>query len=179
MEMAKAFLLGVLATIGAMVIGTYVVIVLGLFPANADTRPSKFEFWAARQSLHATLAREAPTTPNPMPLNEANLLAGLKLYAQNCAVCHGTARGKASLTNIAKGLYQKAPPFATRGVEDDPDGVIYWKIKHGIRLTGMPAFGRTLSDSQLLQLTLFLKHMNRLPAKVQQKWKGTKLAENS
>ena len=39
------------------------------------------------------------------------------------------------------GLYQKPPQLAKDGVEDDPDGVTYWKIAHGIRLTGMPAFG--------------------------------------
>jgi mono/diheme cytochrome c family protein len=137
-----------------------------LFPANADTKPTKFEFWAARKSLHATLAREAPKTANPVPLSESNLLAGLKLYKQNCGVCHGTGRGDASQTNIAKGLYQKAPQLATNGVEDDPDGVTYWKVKHGIRLTGMPAFGRTLSEKQLWQVTLFLKHMDHLPKTV-------------
>lgn len=118
------------------------------------------------------LARRAPKTADPVPLSDANLLGGLKLYKQNCAICHGTAKGDASQSNIAKGLYQKTPQLATRGVEDDPEGVTYWKIKHGIRLTGMPAFGRTLSDKELWQVALFLKYMDHLPTNVEQKFKS-------
>jgi hypothetical protein len=67
-------------------------------------------------------------------------------------------------------LYQKPPQFATHGVEDDPDGVSFWKIKHGIRLTGMPSFGDSLSDQQIWTLAIFLKHMDKLPPAVQQAW---------
>jgi mono/diheme cytochrome c family protein len=141
-------------------------------PANADGKPSRVERWAARVSLHATLDREAPKIANPVPLNDANLVAGIKLYAANCAVCHGAADAKPS--NIASGLYQKPPQLAKHGVEDDPAGVIYWKVDHGIRLTGMPAFGATLNDRQLWQLALFLKHMDGLPPAPQRVWKAVK-----
>jgi mono/diheme cytochrome c family protein len=55
-------------------------------------------------------------------------------------------------------------------VEDDPEGVTFWKIKHGIRLTGMPSFRSSLSDQQIWTLALFLKHMDKLPPAVQQTW---------
>jgi hypothetical protein len=79
-------------------------------------------------------------------------------------------RRNASASPIAKGLYQKPPQFATHGVEDDPEGVSFWRIKHGIRLTGMPSFGSSLSDEQIWTLALFLKHMDKLPPAVQQAW---------
>ena len=78
----------------------YAAIETGMMPANADGRPTQLERWAARTSLAATLRREAPTSPNPVPLDDANLIAGIKLYAQNCAVCHGAANTAPS--NIAK-----------------------------------------------------------------------------
>jgi mono/diheme cytochrome c family protein len=65
---------------------------------------------------------------------------------------------------------QKPPQLATDGVEDDPQGDSFWKIKHGIRLTGMPSFGDTLSDLEIWTLALFLKHMEKLPPAVQQTW---------
>lgn len=129
---------------------------------------SALETWAAHKSLNASIAREAPAGPNPQPLSDGNLLAGIKAYESNCMVCHGAADGKAS--NIALGLYQEAPQLAKDGVEDDPDGKIYWKIKHGIRLTGMPSFGKTLQDADVWRLTLFLKHMDSLPPKVRIIW---------
>lgn len=165
---APGLLLGILLTLSVLALGAYAGVRAGLMPANADARPGKLETWAAKTSLRATLAREAPRQANPVALTDANLTEGVKLYKQNCAVCHGGASGDPS--NIAKGLYQHAPQLGKDGVEDDPDGVIYWKITHGIRLTGMPAFSKTLTDEQRWQITLLLKHMDSLPPKPNQVW---------
>ncbi len=170
--MARGVVLGVFGTLVVLGVGAYIAIEAGLMPANADAKPPRLERWMAKTSLHAALAREAPAAPNPVALNDANLIAGIKLYAANCAVCHGAADGKPS--NVALGLYQKPPQLAKDGVEDDPDGVTYWKVDHGIRFTGMPAFGRSLTDQQLWQLALFLKHMDALPPAPKRAWSGLK-----
>ena len=171
--MIKGFVFGVLAAVILAVIGGFIGITEGLIvPANADASPSKFERWMASRSLHATLRREAPAIPNPVALTDENLIAGAKLYEQNCIVCHGAANGAPS--NVAVGLYQKPPQLGKDGVEDDPEGVTFWKVKHGIRLTGMPAFTKTLSDEQIWQLSLFLKHMDKLPSLPNKKWESFK-----
>jgi thiosulfate dehydrogenase len=112
----------------------------------------------------------SPKQPNPVQLTDRNLLEGVRLFAQNCAICHGSAKGSASPSPIPKGLYHKPPQLASDGVEDDPEGYSFWKIKHGIRLTGMPSFGVTLNDRQIWTLALFLKHMDKLPPTVQKAW---------
>lgn len=168
--MFKGVALGVTLTLAIALIGAYSLVRSGLIPANADAKPGWLETWMARTSLDATLRRDAPKGQNPVALTEQNLLNGVHLFAQNCAVCHGSAKGVASSSPIAKGLYQKPPQLATDGVEDDPEGFSFWKIKHGIRLTGMPSFGDALSDRQIWTLALFLKHMDKLPPAVQQTW---------
>ncbi len=168
--MLKGFVAGVFATVAAGLLAAYALIASGRIPANADTSPPHLERWAARKSLHATLRREAPKEAPPIPAAEANLLAGAKIYAANCAVCHGAADGKAS--NIAKGLYQRAPQLGRRGVEDDPEGETYWIVRHGVRLTGMPSFSKTLTDTELWQVALFLKHMDQLPPAAEAAWKA-------
>ena len=170
--MIRGIIIGVVATLAVLAACAYLGIELGLMPARADGTPSKMERWAAKTSLRATIAREAPKTPNPVPLDDANLIAGIKLYGENCIVCHGASDATAS--NVAAGLYQHAPQLAKDGVEDDPDGVIYWKVDHGIALTGMPSFGRTLQERQLWQLTLFLKHMDHLSPAADKAWKALK-----
>ncbi len=171
--MLRGVILGIILTVIATALAGYGIIRAGVMPANADDRPPRFEVWAAKTSLHATLRRSAPRMTDPLAATNANLLAGIKLYAENCAVCHGDA--SASATDVAKGLYQKPPQLAKEGVEDDPDGVIYWKLSHGIRWTGMPAFGKTLSEKQLWQLTLFLKTMDHLPPAAQRAWQQVKV----
>ena len=168
--MFKGMILGIVFTFVVALIGAYALLQSGFIPANADAIPSGLETWMARTSLDATLAREAPQDPNPVALTDQNLVHGVQLFAQNCAVCHGSAKGEATRSPIAKGLYQKPPQLASDGVEDDPDGYSFWKIKHGIRLTGMPSFGYTLSDREIWTLALFLKHMDKLPPAVQRTW---------
>jgi thiosulfate dehydrogenase len=170
--MARGIVLGVVATLVALALCAYIGIEAGLMPANADAKPPRLERWMTRTSLRAAIVRESPRGPNPVSLTDANLIAGIRIYAANCAVCHGAADAKPS--NVARGLYQHPPQLAKDGVEDDPEGVTYWKVDHGIRFTGMPAFGKSLNDEQLWQVTLFLKHMDALPASPQRVWKSVK-----
>jgi thiosulfate dehydrogenase len=172
--MLRGFLFGVLATIVALLLVGYIVVRNGLVPANADATPSPLEIWAAQTSLRAALAREAPQGPNPVELNDANLIAGIQLYGEHCAICHGTAKGDQSASPVAKGLYPQPPQLATHGVADDPEGVSFWKIQHGIRWTGMPSWANTLSDQEIWTLALFLKHMDQLPPAPQQVWQNVR-----
>ena len=170
----RGFIAGVAATIVVGLLGAYILVQSGYIPANADASPGGMETWAAGKSLTATIRREAPTSANPVSATDEHLAAGVALYGQHCAICHGTAAGDASASPVAKGMYPKPPQLATDGVEDDPEGYSYWKIKHGIRLTGMPSWKDSLTDQQIWTLALFLKHMDKLPPTAQQAWKQVK-----
>jgi len=169
-HLIRGILVGVIGMLLIEVLGVYLCAQLGAIPANADAKPPFIEKWLARKALHAAIDRTAPRTQNPVALNDANLLDGIKLYAADCAVCHGTADGEAS--HIARGLFQKAPQLARHGVEDDTEGETYWKLYHGIRLTGMPAFRETLSENEIWKITLFLKHMDSLPPMPKKAWQA-------
>jgi len=168
--MLKGFVAGIVAAIIVALVGGYIILRSGLIPANADAKPGRLETWAAGTSLRATLSRDAPQGPNPVATSDDNLIAGVELYGQHCAICHGTAKGDASASPVAKGEYPRPPQLATDGVEDDPEGVSVWKITHGIRWTGMPAWKSSLSDQQIWTLALFLKHMNKLPLAAERAW---------
>lgn len=170
----RSFFAGVAAVIMVGLIAGYLLLKSGLIPANADAKPGGVELWAASTSLNATMKREAPRGPNPVTLSDASLSEGIHLYGQHCSLCHGTAAGDATASAVAKGLYPAPPQLATEGVEDDPEGNSYWKIKHGVRLSGMPAWGGTLNDRQIWAIALFLKHMDKLPSGPQAEWKRVK-----
>ena len=170
----RGFLAGVVVAILVALIGGYLVLRSGFIPANADAQPGQLETWAANTSLDATLAREVPTIPNPVALTDENLIAGVDLYAQHCAICHGTAKGEASASPVAQGEYPPPPQLATDGVEDDPEGVSFWKISHGIRWTGMPSWKGSLTERQIWTLALFLRHMDKLSPAAEQAWQQVK-----
>jgi thiosulfate dehydrogenase len=166
----KAFFAGIVACIVLLLGAAYLAAIAGWIPSNADAKPSAAERWFARMALNAAVKHGAPTQPNPVAATPENLMAGMHVYNENCAVCHGRSDGEAS--NVAQGLYQRPPQLAKHGVEDDPAGVTYWKVDHGIRLTGMPAFSKTLTETQKWQVTLFLQKMDQLPPAVRAAWEA-------
>lgn len=165
----RNFMAGVVATLAAFCVVAFIGISLGMVPAGADVRPSAFEQWAADRGLNAEVAREAQGITNPLSATEDNLLVGVRLYGQHCAVCHGTSDGQPS--RFEQGLYIKAPQFATHGVEKNPANVTYWKADHGIRFTAMPAFRNVMPAGDLWKVTMFLKRMDKLPPAVDSVWK--------
>ena len=65
--------------------------------------------------------------------------------------------------HTAKGMFPRPPQLLHgRGVTNDPPGQTYWKVKNGIRLTGMPAYESTMTDQELWQVSLFLANANKL-----------------
>jgi mono/diheme cytochrome c family protein len=171
--MVRGIALGIVLTLVVLGGGAWAVIATGQTPANADATPGRLEHMVAGTSLRATLETQSPKGPNPVALTDANLMAGMKLYNDNCTVCHGTAAGEKSASQIARGEYPPPPQLASEGVEDDPQGWTFWKIKHGIRWTGMPSWKGALSDREIWTLALFLKHMDKLPAAVQSVWQAS------
>jgi mono/diheme cytochrome c family protein len=164
------FIYGFIFALALLAGALFAAVKTGLVPANADSKPSPLEHWAAKTSLHATLDRETKGLTDPLQPTDENLSAGVKLYAANCAVCHGAADAKPS--NLSQGFSVPAPQLAKDGVTDDPVAVSYWKIKHGIRFTAMPAFTSTLTDEQIWQLAMFVAQMDKLPPAVDAEWKA-------
>jgi len=115
--------------------------------------------------MHATIDRHE--TPIQLTnVNQDSLVAGAQLYQQNCAVCHGTP-GEPP-TAIAKGMYPRPPQFFRPNARkmDDPASEVYWKVKNGIRLTGMPGFYASLNDGQIRDLSGLLVNAASLPPAV-------------
>ena len=141
----------------------------GMVPVNADSDISRAESWLASTVLASTVSARAADLHDPLQPSIPTLDAGMHLYAKNCLVCHGGASAQAS--DVARGLYQKPPQFGDGSMSDDPENITYWKIAHGIRFTGMPAFCRTLSTTQIWQITAFLHHIDALPKTVALQWR--------
>jgi thiosulfate dehydrogenase len=164
----KGFVLGFVVAAITLIAAGYFFVTSGALPAGQDSKPGRLETWAAKRSLQATMRREAQGLTSPLQPTDDNLTAGIALYRAHCQVCHGGADGEVSM--IARGLSPNAPQLAKDGVEDDPVGVTYWKVVHGIRFTGMPAFGKTLSDREMWQIALLAKNMNSLPPGARNAW---------
>ena len=116
----------------------------GMAPVAVTDPNMPFEKWAAHTSLHKRMNSEMPRVA-ALPASEENLVAGANVYKENCAFCHGL-KGQEQ-TAAAKGMFPKPPHlFHGHGVTDDPPGETYWKVRNGIRLSGMPGYKNSLSE---------------------------------
>lgn len=151
------FILGLVAVF-AVVYGYFAT---GKAPVAVASPPMPFEKMFARMALHARIDKEAPKTA-PIAADDAAYTAGAQIYKDHCAVCHGLPGQEQ--TAIAKGMYPKPPKLMEgTGVTDDPAGETYWKVSGGIRMTGMPGFEKTLSTTQMWQVSLLLANADKLP----------------
>jgi mono/diheme cytochrome c family protein len=83
---------------------------------------------------------------------------GARQYAQMCVQCH-LAPGKDN-SDLRKGLNPQPPNLYTHGVHDPARA--FWVIKHGIKMTGMPAWGSTHDDQALWSMVAFLQRLPKL-----------------
>ncbi len=164
----KKFVVGLVVGVVAVLVGEFLFMTQGGMPVSTRGKPLPLERFMANRALHVAMARDAGR-PSPIPASEANLLAGAKIYQNNCAVCHGL-RDPSSRTPIAKGMYPPPPALLQPddAVTDDPVGVTFWKVQNGIRLTGMPRFDDALSQEEMWQVSLLLADADKLPAPVQE-----------
>ncbi|HEY6464346.1 MAG TPA: cytochrome c [Candidatus Acidoferrales bacterium] len=141
------------------------VVYLGLLPAAANDSSMRFEPLIAEAGLFARIAREAPSR-GVSSMSTSDLVAGANVYQKNCALCHGLPSQEEPV--VGAGMFPGAPRLLSPDgmVTGDSAGETYWKVKNGIRLSGMPSFSKTLSDEQMWQVTAVVKRADKLPPEV-------------
>ena len=151
-------LLGIVLAVG---VGVFK---LGLMPVNADVPPSRLETRFIPIAVRASVVHHAEEQPNPLAPTDENLIAGSEVYAELCARCHGTpGRGPSVL---GASFYPPAPQF-TLQPSAYTEAELFWIVKHGIRDTGMPAWGRLLTDQDIWKVVALLRRINSLPPAVE------------
>jgi thiosulfate dehydrogenase len=155
------FIFGIIVGVALVGAGIYFYFASGMAPAATAAAPMPFEKMLAKKALHARIDKEMPKEA-PFKGDEATYVAGAQIYVDNCAVCHGLPGQQA--TPIAKGEYPVPPVLMEgKGVTDDEPGETYWKVANGIRMTGMPGFEKSLSTTQMWQVSLLLANADKLP----------------
>ena len=162
----KWFALGIVVTLVVLAAGGYLFVMAGGISMETTAPPLPLEKRVAGMALHASLGRAADQK-NPLQFNDDTMLAGAQKYRQNCAVCHGIPGRPPG--PIPKGMFPDPPQLFEKDsmVTDDPGGETFWKVTHGIRLSGMPGFGSTLSDTERWQVTTLVSHADKLSPAVQ------------
>jgi thiosulfate dehydrogenase len=146
-------LVGLCLGIGGVAVAVWWYFVVGVAPVAVPDHAMPYEEKLANAALKARMRKDHQTAP--IQTDETNYLAGAKVYVEHCAMCHGVP-GQPEPT-IARDMY----PFPTqlfhgKGVTNNPAWWSYWKVTNGIRLSGMPSFDHTLTDTQRWQVSVLV-----------------------
>lgn len=165
----RKFFLGFITAVFIVVLAEFLCVRFGLMDPRADISVNSLERRIAMPSLDAAVGRRAPELQNPLQPTDANLIAGMKTYQTNCAICHGDIHHPYGM--LADSLHPRAPQFV-EDAPDMPENQNFYIIQHGIRMSGMPAWKQSLSEQEMWQVTTFLSHMEKLAPKISGAWQA-------
>ena len=156
-KMALSFVAGILVTLLVPIL----VLAMGVINMGADVKPGLIEKTLAPWAVDRSVGKRAPKEKNPYAGDPAAIATGLDHYRENCVICHGAP--DVAGAELSKGINPPAPLLGKEG-DDTPDGELFWVIKHGIRMTAMPAFGPTHTDEEIWKIVAFIHHLPDLTA---------------
>jgi len=163
-DAVKKFILGFVTSIAVLWLGVWSYLELGLAGVRADENAPRWESRLMSSAVRASVRRSAGKIHNPVPPTEETIVAGGRLYINGCAGCHGELfkppRPPETLYTAIPRLPQEGTPYS--------DAEVFWVVKHGIRRTGMSAYGPFYSDQQMWAIAGFIKEIKNLPPRVKE-----------
>lgn len=158
MSMVTKFLAGV----ALVVIAVLGFIYSGVFNVSTEWEDPALLKWVLVETREASVAAHAEGIQPPPLGGETQIANGFRSYREMCAVCH-TPPG-ADDSPITQGLNPSPPDLTKQPDHAMSDAELFWVIKNGIRMTGMPAWGPTHGDAEIWDIVAFLKELPSIDA---------------
>jgi mono/diheme cytochrome c family protein len=143
----------------AIVTATGIVLFVKGSGLSARTPPGALETAVARRLRALAVPGEFATRSNPVPRTLDAIRSGMAHYADHCASCH--ANDGSGATEMGQAMYPPAPDMRQSSTQELSDGALFYIIEHGIRFTGMPAWGTGTPEGEesSWQLVHFIRHL--------------------
>jgi mono/diheme cytochrome c family protein len=155
MTRIAAIIWAVAATLGLVVMSAVTWVWSGLYNIAADDHHTAVVLETLEKLRERSISARAKNIEIPDLQDPLKVVAGADRYATLCLGCH-LAPGVIT-SDIRPGLYPHAPNLAQGKVLDAQRA--FWVTKHGIKMSAMPAWGKTLSDAQIWEIVAFVRKM--------------------
>lgn len=134
----------------------------GLYDISATDQHLAPTYYTIRKTMERSVARRAADIDVPALGAREQVQRGVVLFRDHCVQCHGAPGVPPE--PFALGLTPLPTPLARSGLDRSP-AYLYWVIRHGIKMTGMPAWQYRLSDVEIWSLVAFLRALPSLSPK--------------
>jgi len=154
------FVAGFITAIVLTVVAAAVVSVTGVYNVAATFPQSELErIILGNVMLHSVRAHSAHDVSKTW--NEDQIREGFQEYNEMCVYCHGAPGRETS--DIGRGLHP-SPPNLAETAQRWKNSELFWIVKNGIDMTGMPAFGPTHADDTIWNIVGFVRQLPHLTA---------------
>jgi len=157
----KKLLLGMCLAFMVLLAAGAGVIYSGVVSVAADDPHGSWVHGILETARERSIESHASDIAAPPLDDEAMKVAGAGNYASMCASCH-LAPGMQE-TELSKGLYPSPPNFVSSDMHGEPEER-FWVIKHGIKASGMPAWGKSMQDEYIWQMVAFMQELPDMSA---------------
>jgi len=129
-----------------------------LFTLSALREPGRTETFVATRVKHFLVRRSSHEGIPPTPVaRESSAKEGERLFGTECGACHGNSGHNP--TDAGRWMYPRAADLTSRDTQSYSDQELFWIIRNGIRLSGMPAFGKVESDEHIWDLVFYVRNL--------------------
>lgn len=155
----KALLILVLILV---LVGAGLIVFAYQFSLSALHEPGRAETYLATQARLWFVSRAARKGVPAGPVNDDSSVAvGGMIFRGECASCHGM-EGREP-TPIGRWMYPRTLDLGSQEVQQRTDAELFWIIKNGIRLSGMPGFGKIHSNEDIWHLAHYVRSLGAPP----------------
>jgi cytochrome c553 len=158
-------------------LGVFSFVRSGLFDVGASNPHTKFTQWITHETMiHSVRRHSAPVTSPPREVTGREVAAGFCAYEAHCVACHGAAA--VAREQWADGM-EPQPPYLLDIDQRFTPRQLFWIVKNGIKMTGMPSWRGSMSDAQIWSVVAWLEAGSKLPPQTYLRWRARNMCRPS
>jgi mono/diheme cytochrome c family protein len=149
-----------IALLALVPVGVVAFVKSGIYDVAASKPHTKLTEWITHETMIHSIRRHAQAIKAPRRSSGAQVMAGFCTYETHCVACHGAPA--IAREQWVSGL-EPSPPYLLDATSHWSSAELFWIVKHGIKMTGMPSWRDSMSDRQVWDVVAFLEAMRQLP----------------
>ena len=168
-EKLQHILIGAAVALAVLVpLGTFAFVKSGIYNVGASKPHTTFTEWVTHETMIHSVRRHAKSDTPPMRFTAGQVTAGFCAYETHCVACHGAA--EVARQRWAGGM-EPAPPYLLDINHRFTRPELFWIVKNGIKMTGMPSWKNEMSDGQIWSVVAWLEASATLPPQTYVDWR--------
>jgi mono/diheme cytochrome c family protein len=160
------------AAIGGAVLvplGAFAFVKSGIYNVAASSPHTKFTTWLTHETMIHSVRGHAKGIVAPASASAAQVLAGFCAYETHCVACHGAA---AVPRQQWVGGMEPQPPYLLDVTQRFTASELFWIVRNGIKMTGMPSWRQSMSDEETWNVVAWIEASTKFPPQTYLRWRA-------